>query len=222
MPYPRACLPACLGAVCPASQHPTTHAACALLAARCRRAIKRAHARMSHAELDAMGVVQDEEAGGRDEEAVGVHVHHSYPASLEREGFVGSNSAYNLPSSPEFELKAVAGGQGSGGSSGGAAAAAARDKGRLPPSGSGGVSAGSGSVPALLAVTAASGSGTLQASLGSLGLGSARSGGTKAKVSPQHSSTSSLLANGGDDGELGRGEAKATRRHTSIGSEHMV
>lgn len=182
---------------------------------------------MSNAELDALGVGGDEESGRREEEAVGVRVHHSYPASLEREGFVGSSSAYNSPGSPEFELKAVAGSQGSGlGGSGGsssAAAAAARDKGRLLSNGSGSVAAGSGSVPALLAVTAASGSGTLQASLGSLGLGSARGGGTKAKVSPQHSSTSSLLGNGGEDRELVRGEeAKATRRHPSISSEHMV
>ncbi|KAL4428039.1 hypothetical protein ABPG75_002128 [Micractinium tetrahymenae] len=190
-----------------------------------KRAIRRAQTRMSHAELDALGLAGDEEQGRREEEAVGVRVHHSYPASLEREGFLGSSSTYNLPSSPEFELKAVAGssvGATAGGSGSTAAAAAARDKPRLLSNGSGVVNA-SGSGPALLAVTAASGSGTLQASLGSLGLGSARSGSTKAKISPQHSSTSSLLGNGGgEDGELGRGEAKATRRHPSISNEHMV
>lgn len=183
---------------------------------------------MSHAELDALGVAGDEEAGRGEEEGVEVRVHHSYPTSLEREGFVGSSSAYNLPSSPEFEMKAVAGSQGGNAGSGGsgsssaAAATAARDKGRLLSNGSG-ASAGSGTVPALLAVAAASGSGTLQASFGSLGLGSARGGVAKAKVSPQHSSTNSLLGSGGEDRDLSRGEeAKATRRHPSVSSEHMV
>jgi hypothetical protein len=55
----------------------------------------------------------------------------SYPASLEREGFVGSSTGYSplhqQPASPEFELKAV-GSSGSAAAGSAAAAAAPREK----------------------------------------------------------------------------------------------
>ena len=69
------------------------------------------------------GQVEEEPEEGEDEE-LGVRIHATYPESLEREGFVGSSTAYNLPSSPEFELKTVSG-SGSNGPAAGAPASAA-------------------------------------------------------------------------------------------------
>jgi hypothetical protein len=90
-----------------------------------------------------MGSSQSEGLGGEEgeDEELGVRIHATYPESLEREGFVGSSTAYNLPSSPEFELKTVSGSGSNGpaagapaaaavGAAAGAAAAAAREKAR--------------------------------------------------------------------------------------------
>jgi hypothetical protein len=149
-------------------------------------------------------------------EAGSVHLDGSYPAALEREGFVGSSTAYSplqqLPASPEFELKAV-------GSSGGAAAAAPRDKAGL---------LGGGSSGGLLAVTAASGSGRLLPAASS-GASLLRNASVKQKVSPIASLDRDMArrladaAAAGGDGSDGQPQSvRATRRHPSISSETMA
>lgn len=196
---------------------------------RCRQAIKRAHEHhLSSAQLE--GLEGEEDSAAEDAE-LGVRLHPSYPASLEREGFVGSSrpptgaangsssgSQYShLPSSPEFELKAVV----SNGSSSAVAAAtaAARDKAaRLLSSGSG-----------LLTVTAASGSGgQLVGTPTTGGAPHSRSASLKLKISPQTSMDRldseqvqrrySLAEGGGEDGDAAA-SARAVRRHASSSGE---
>lgn len=175
-----------------------------------KQAVRRAERSMSSARLEGLA------DGGEQDPELGVLMDGTYPESLEREGFVGSSTSYNLPSSPEFELKAV----GSGGNAA-APGGAARDKGKarlLNASGS----------SALLAVTAASGgSGSLQTLLGPGGQPTPR----KQKLSPKASSASldgarrfsSTDGGGTEDGEVARDPSnKATRRHPSIGGESML
>lgn len=168
-----------------------------------------------------------------------MHLHPSYPASLEREGFVSNGGsslgglggaggyaslAQQQPSSPEFELKAVGASSGSlrhGGSlpapaAPAAAAAAAGDKSRLLGAASSSQDAGT-----LLALTAASSSG--KASRGPSG---------KLKTSPKASQDrmdgpdaalqrrfSSL--EDGADGEGSAPSAALRPRHPSSGGETL-
>ena len=90
---------------------------CASGPCRCRQAVKRAQEHMGPA-----AAAGGDGGDGQDEETGGV-MHHSYPSSLEREGFVSSSSSalFKLPTSgggggsgnsPEFELRSVVGGAG--------------------------------------------------------------------------------------------------------------
>lgn len=186
-----------------------------------RQAIKRAQQhQLSSASLGGLaggsGSGASDDPSAHEDAELGVRLHPSFPASLEREGFVSpsgrdSGPYAQLPGSPEFELKAVVG-------SGGAAAAgsAARDKARL-------LSSGSGS--ARLSVTAASGAGGLAGATPA----AVRTGSTKAKVSP--TASSDRMNDGGplprrfssmdaDDGEL---SARAVaRRHPSSSGETLL
>ena len=189
----------------------------------CRQAVKRAASNMSVTELDALGLEGQEGSGELGDEAVGARMHSSYPASLEREGFVGGGGGgsgpIRTPGSPEFELRAVTVVGSLTGTSGGPALVAstvsgaagggsAHEKARLLGS-SGGGSGG------LLAVTAASGSGSTLWE----GLGSARGSNAKAKISPKHSSGSLGGQGAAEGGSVGERDVKATRRHPSVSSD---
>ncbi|KAL4858718.1 TVP38/TMEM64 family membrane protein [Chlorella vulgaris] len=95
-----------------------------------KQAIKRAQSQVG----PASGLGYDEDGRSGDLEGLEggrVRMDGSYPASLEREGFVGSSTGYSplhqQPASPEFELKAV-GSSGSAAAGSAAAAAAPREK----------------------------------------------------------------------------------------------
>lgn len=203
-----------------------------------RQAIRRAQQHASQAGLsDGGGLEADEDA------ELGVRLHPSYPASLEREGFVSGGGGglggqgaggyaslaqqqQQAPGSPEFELKAVGGGGGGGlrpssslpATVAPAASAAGSDKRLL--GGAGSLEAGT-----LLALTAASGSGGL--------LGPSRGPSQKLKTSPKASMDRldgsdaplqrrfSSLEDGGD-GEGGAAALAALRpRHPSSGGENL-
>lgn len=191
----------------------------------CRQAIKRAQSHMSSAQVEGEGLGQDGEQLELDDPEVGVRMDRTYPASLEREGFVGSSTGYtalHLPSSPEFELKAVGGTGGPAAATGLTAAALPREKAPLLSGGSTGLLA--------LTATAASGSGSIQTLLAAAsGASASRSTSAKQKISPKASLdrdlsrrlTAGLDGGSGEDG----GEAptaRATRRHPSISSESAV
>jgi hypothetical protein len=172
---------------------------------------------MSSAQLEELGLAGSGELADGDAAELGAaRMDRTYPASLEREGYLQTAAPPSFaalqasPASPEFELKAVGGA--SNGRSGGEKAPL------LGGSGSGG-GGGSG----LLALTAASGSGGIQTFL-------KRTSSTKQKISPKASLDRDLSRRltGGIDGagdEDGSGDAgmppfaRATRRHGSISSE---
>lgn len=212
-----------------------------------RQAIRRAqqHHSLSAADLEGGAATDEEDA------ELGVRLHPSYPASLEREGFVGgggssagsshhnnssSGNGYSSlarPSSPEFELRVVGA---SSSADGAAAAATARDKARLL-GGSGGLERST-----LLTLTAASGSGSLHLPGLSGGLGGAsatRTTSAKLKTSPKasmdrldadslqrrYSAAAEGGSGGGEDGTdpgTAAAVARAVRRHPSSGGESML
>jgi hypothetical protein len=164
-----------------------------------------------------MGSSQSEGLGGEEgeDEELGVRIHATYPESLEREGFVGSSTAYNLPSSPEFELKTVSSsGGGSNGAAAGALAAAA-------------VGAAAG---AAAREKARQLGGSLQAALGpgSGAAGVARHGSGKQKTSPQASieldeAQRPRFTDGSAEAGDGAGrEYRPTRRHSSLSGENLL
>ena len=165
-----------------------------------------------------MGSSQSEGLGGEEgeDEELGVRIHATYPESLEREGFVGSSTAYNLPSSPEFELKTVSG-SGSNGPAAGAPAAAA-------------VGAAAGAAAAAAREKARQLGGSLQAALGpgSGAAGVARHGSGKQKTSPQASieldeAQWPRFTDGSAEAGDGAGrEYRPTRRHSSLSGENLL
>ena len=181
-----------------------------------------------HRSLSAGALAGSSAAASSEEDAeLGVRLHPSYPASLEREGFVGggtgggsSNGGYApVPASPggspEMELRAVM-------------SSSARDKAGILGSSLGsslGGGGGSGPLPALLSVTAAAGSSLRRASGGGAAPLSVRTGSAKQKLSPKASSERldadhltrqhSVVEGGGEDGQ-----PSSRRRNPSSGGEH--
>ena len=171
-----------------------------------------------------MGSSQSEGLGGEEDEEedeeLGVRIHATYPGVLEREGFVGTSTAYNLPSSPEFELKTV--GSSGGGSGNGATPG-------VPAAGA--VGAAAGAAAAAAREKARQLGGSLQAALGPAGgaAGVARHGSGKQKTSPQasieldeaqRSRFSEGSAEAGDS--AGQREYRPTRRHSSLSGENLL
>ena len=172
----------------------------------CRQAVKRAQQHMGSSQSEGLGGEEGEDA------ELGVRIHATYPQSLEREGFVGSSTSYNLPSSPEFELKTV--GSSSGGSNGAAAGAPA--------------AAAVGAVVAREKARQLGGS--LQAALGPGGgaAGVIRHNSGKQKTSPQASieldeAQRPRFSDGSAEAGDGAGrEYRPTRRHSSLSGENLL